>query len=128
LQAVSIIFIYMAQKKQQGEIIKNLLSHNVRLYREELGYTQEELAEKAGISPPFLGAIERGEKWPSPETLAGIAAGLKVNPYDLLKPENTVSRDINKLTEKMLKDIQKTVNQTVRMINVSLQDNSDTEK
>ncbi|GBU29249.1 hypothetical protein R84B8_02813 [Treponema sp. R8-4-B8] len=38
-----------------------------------------------------------------------------------------LSSDINKLTEKMLKDIQKTVNQTVRAINVSLQENSETE-
>ena len=118
----------MTRKKQQGESIRNLLGNNVRLYRENLGYTQEELAEKAGISPPFLGAIERGEKWPSPETLAGIAAGLKVNPYDLLKPEHNISCDINKLTEKMLKEIQKTVNQTVRAINVSLQENSESAK
>jgi transcriptional regulator with XRE-family HTH domain len=115
----------MVNKKQEGKCIKNLLSHNIRLYRENLGYTQEELAEKAGISPPFLGAIERGEKWPSPETLAGIAIGLTVNPYDLLKPEHYISRDINKLTEKMLNDIHKTVNQTVRAINVTLQGNSD---
>ncbi|MDR2942538.1 MAG: helix-turn-helix transcriptional regulator [Treponema sp.] len=99
----------------------------MRLYRKNSGLTQEELAEKAGVSPPFLGAIERGE-WPSPETLAGIAAGLKVNPYDLLKPEHNISRDINKLTEKMLKDIQKTVNQTIRTINVSLHGYSEPEK
>jgi len=70
-----------------------------------------------------LGSIERGEKWPSSETLAGIAIGLKVNPYDLLKPENTVSNDVHKLTEKMLQDIQSSVNQTVRAINISLQEN-----
>ncbi|MDR2701878.1 MAG: helix-turn-helix transcriptional regulator [Spirochaetaceae bacterium] len=118
----------MTQKKQQGETIKNLLSHNIRLYREIIGYSQEELAEKAGISPPFLGAIERGEKWPSPETLAGIATGLKVNPYDLFKPEHIISRDINRLTEKMLAEIKKTVNQTVKAINVSLQGNPEPEK
>ena len=112
-------------KKQQGDTIKNLLSYNVRLYRDNLGYTQEELAEKAGISPPYLGAVERGEKWPSPETLAGIAAGLKVNPYDLLKPEHNLSADINKLTEKMLKEIQKIVNLTIREINISKQENND---
>jgi transcriptional regulator with XRE-family HTH domain len=116
--------MYMTQKKQQGQVLKKLLSQNIRLYRDTLGYSQEELAEKASISPPFLGAVERGEKWPSPETLAGIAIGLKVNPYDLLKPEHIVSRDVNSLTEKMLKEIQKTVNQTVRAINVTLQDNS----
>lgn len=103
-----------------GETIKRLLSHNVRLYRETSGYSQEELAEMAGISPPFLGAIERGEKWPSPETLAGIAAGLKVNPYDLFKPEHIVSSNVHGLTEKMLQDIQATVNQTIRAINISL--------
>ncbi len=65
-------------KRQLGDTIKNLLSYNIRLYRDILGYTQEELAEKSGISAPYLGAIERGEKWPSPETLAGIAAGLKL--------------------------------------------------
>jgi transcriptional regulator with XRE-family HTH domain len=112
----------MTQKKNQGNILKTLLSQNVRLYRETIGFSQEELAEKAGISSPFLGAIERGEKWPGPETLAGIAAGLKVHPYDLFKPEQTVSRDINKLTEKMLQEIQTSVHQTVRAINVSLQE------
>jgi len=114
----------MKQKQKMGEAIKNLLSKNIRLYRETIGFSQEELAEKAEISPPFLGAIERGEKWPSPETLAGIAIGLKVNPYDLFKPEHIVSSDAHRLTEKMLQDIQITVNQTIRAINISLQENS----
>jgi len=114
----------MTPKKQLGETIKNLLSHNIRLYRETMGYSQEVLAEIAGISPPFLGAIERGEKWPSPETLAGIAMGLKVNPYDLFKPEHIVSGDVHRLTEKMLEEIQTSVNQTIRDINISLQENS----
>jgi len=114
----------MKQNTKMGEGIKNLLSHNIRLYRETTGLSQEELAEIAGISPPFLGAIERGEKWPSPETLTGIAMGLKVNPYDLFKPEHSVSSDVHELTEKMLQDIQTTVNQTLRAINVSLQKNS----
>jgi len=114
----------MKQKNKMGEAIKNLLSHNVRLYRETAGYSQEELAEIAGISPPFLGAIERGEKWPGPETLAGIAMGLKVNPYDLFKPEHIVSSDVHGLTEKMLQDIQTTVNQTIRAINISVKENS----
>jgi len=114
----------MKQKNKLGETIKNQLSQNIRLYRETIGLSQEQLAEIAEISPPFLGAIERGEKWPSPETLAGIAIGLKVNPYDLFKPEHIVSSDANRLTEKMLQDIQITVNQTIRAINISLQENS----
>ena len=75
------------------------------------------MAEKAGISVPFLGAIERGEKWPSPSTLAGIANGLNVNPYDLLKPEETTSQDIKKITSNLIKDITTLVNQSVKMMN-----------
>jgi len=112
----------MKQKNKLGETIKKLLSRNIRLYRLSIGLSQEKLAETAGISLTYLGSIERGEKWPSPETLAGIALGLKVNPYDLLKPEKTVSGDVHKLTEKMVQDIQTTVNQTIRAINVTLQE------
>ena len=113
----------MKQKQKMGEAIRNLLSKNIRLYRETIGFSQEELAEKAEISTTFMGAIERGEKWPSAETLAGIAMGLKVNPYDLFKPEHIISNDAHRLTEKMLQDIQTTVNQTIRAINISLQEN-----
>jgi transcriptional regulator with XRE-family HTH domain len=113
----------MKQKNKLGEAIKKLLSQNIRLHRTAIGLSQEKLAETAGISLTYLGSIERGEKWPSPETLAGIALGLKVNPYDLLKPENLVSNDVNRLTEKMLRDIQSTVNQTIRAINITLQEN-----
>jgi transcriptional regulator with XRE-family HTH domain len=118
----------MKHKNKKGEAIKKLLSQNIRLYRETIGFSQEKLAEIAGISPPFLGAIERGEKWPSSETLDGIATGLKVNPYDLLKPEHIVSVDVNKLTGKLVQDIQTAVNQTIRAINVTLQENEKTGK
>jgi transcriptional regulator with XRE-family HTH domain len=100
-----------------GEVLKSLLGINVKRFRVNSGLSQEELSEKAGISVPFLGAIERGEKWPSPYTLAGIAQGLGVNPYDMLKPEETVSRDIKKITSKLIKDITKLVNQSVKMMN-----------
>jgi len=112
----------MKQKTKMGEAIKKILSQNVRLYRETIGYSQEKIAEIAGISLTYYGSIERGEKWPSPETLSGIALGLKVNPYDLFKPENIVTIDVHKVTKKMLQDIQSTVNQTIRAINITLQE------
>ena len=101
----------------KGEVLKSLLGLNVKRFRVNTGLSQEELSEKAGISIPFLGAIERGEKWPSPVNLAGIAQGLGVNPYDLLKPEETASQDIKKITTKMIKDITVLVNQSVKMMN-----------
>ena len=46
--------------------------------------TQAKLAEKVGISPTFLGQIERGEKIPSLETIVNIAVTLNVTIDGLL--------------------------------------------
>ena len=115
----------MAAIKQHGEIIRKFLGQNIRLYRESMGFSQELLAEKAGISAPYLSSLERGEKWPGVDTLAGIALGLDVKPYDLFKPENVVSKDINRLAGKMLKEIEASVKRTVRDINLSIAENGE---
>ena len=107
------------QKKSggKGEVLKSLLGINIKRFRVNSGFSMEELAEKAEISVPFLGAIERGEKWPSPATLAGIAQGLEINPYDLLKPETLASQDIKKITSKLIEDITSIVNKSVKIMN-----------
>jgi transcriptional regulator with XRE-family HTH domain len=107
----------MTKKNNQGEALKALLSRNIKLYRVHSGLSQSELAEKAGISIPYLGAVERGDKWPSPATLAGIARSLGLEPYDLLKPENTSSREVRKTVAKLTKDISALVNETVKTLN-----------
>jgi len=106
----------MKKNTKNGEDLKVLLSQNIRRLREAAGYSQEELAEKAGISLPFLGAIERGEKWPRPSTLAGIAHGLDVNPYILIKPEHDAAHDITEITAKLVQDIHTAVNHSVKAI------------
>jgi transcriptional regulator with XRE-family HTH domain len=105
------------QNSGQGVRLRRLLSSNIKQFRLNSGLTQENLAEKAGISVPFLGALERGDKWPSPDTLAGIAYGLEVEPYDLLKPEDAVTRDVKKVIAKLASDIEKTANHSVNMLN-----------
>jgi transcriptional regulator with XRE-family HTH domain len=106
----------MDKNSKNGEALKTLLSQNIRRLREAAGYSQEELAEKAGISLPFIGAIERGEKWPRPSTFAGIARGLDVNAYILIKPENNASVELTEISAKLIKDINIAVNNSVKAI------------
>jgi transcriptional regulator with XRE-family HTH domain len=47
--------------------------------RNERGLTQEQLAERAGISIDFLSLIERGKSSPSFENLDELADALKVS-------------------------------------------------
>jgi transcriptional regulator with XRE-family HTH domain len=48
----------------------------IRRYRQWKRMSRRELAQRAGVSPVFLGEIERGEKDPSSHTLCLIAAAL----------------------------------------------------
>ena len=61
----------------------------IRHLRREQGMTQEVLAERCGISVPFLGHIERGTRKMSLETLAGIPGALTVSADELLFGERS---------------------------------------
>ncbi len=47
--------------------------------------SQEKLAHLSGIHATFVGAIERGEKSVSLETLEGLARGLGIPPWELVR-------------------------------------------
>ena len=118
----------MNKNGRKGEALKALVSSNIKRFRENSGFSQQEMAEKAGISVPYLGAIERGEKWPSPATFSGIACGLGVEPYDLMKPENASSQEVKKITEKLIKDITTLVNQSAKKMNTVVRESIKTDK
>ena len=61
------------------------LGRRVRQRRVMLQLTQEELAEKAGISCSFVGHIERGEKKFSIGTLVALCNAMEVSPNYLLQ-------------------------------------------
>lgn len=61
------------------------LGRNIKKRRDKLGLTQQELAEKLGISLNFLGKIEVAFSKPSLDTLIKIANGLDISVSDLCK-------------------------------------------
>ena len=58
---------------------------NLRRKRHEQHMTQEDLAERAGLSARYVGAIERGDVSASVTVLGQIAEALGVEPGDLLR-------------------------------------------
>jgi transcriptional regulator with XRE-family HTH domain len=64
--------------------LHSLLVRNLKRYRTLLGITQAELAEKAGISVGYVGEVEMGRKFPSPEKLEALAKALELRPFRLL--------------------------------------------
>jgi transcriptional regulator with XRE-family HTH domain len=69
------------------KVCRELLSRNIKRFRGRLGFSQLDLALELDISTTFLSDIELGNKWVSPKTLARIAKTLKIEVYELFKPE-----------------------------------------
>jgi transcriptional regulator with XRE-family HTH domain len=57
----------------------------VRALREEQGLTQDQLAERAGVSATYIGFIERGDNVPTLTVILQIASALEVRSSDLLR-------------------------------------------
>lgn len=65
--------------------LKEVMARNLRRIRHAKNLTQEELADRAGLSMRYVGAIERGDVSASVTVLGQIADALKVDPGELLK-------------------------------------------
>jgi len=87
---------------------RELLSRNIKRYRDRLGLSQLHFALELGISATFLSDIETGKKWVSPQTLAQIAKALKIEIYELFKPELNIRDDVSAAIAKYLDDVDET--------------------
>ena len=69
--------------------ILNVFGENVRMFRQRLGFSQEELATRAGLHRTYIGMIERAEKNITLVNIEKIANALGVRISDLLIDSNT---------------------------------------
>lgn len=74
-----------------GDIIKK--------YRNEKGFTQKSLAEKANISRSYLADLENNRYNPSLDVLKAIAKALNVNSSMLLAEKFDAENDVSQLKE-----------------------------
>lgn len=72
-----------AKKTKRAEAVQ--FGEVVRRCREERGLTQDQLAERAGITGTYVGFIERGDSVPTLTVVLQIAEALKVRPAELLR-------------------------------------------
>lgn len=73
----------MTQMRSNAKLPRQL-GNRVQKLRKQSNLTQEELAEKIGVSRAYMGYIEQGRNAPSLEVLEKLARALKVKPSDLL--------------------------------------------
>ncbi|UWQ01040.1 helix-turn-helix domain-containing protein [Aliiroseovarius crassostreae] len=66
--------------------LRDIVARNMRKLRAERGWSQEYLANEAGLNRTYLSAVERSEQNISIDNLYRVAEGLGVEAWTLLKP------------------------------------------
>lgn len=64
--------------------MRKLVGDNCARLRKERGWTQEELAERSGLTQQYLSDLERGKRNPTIVTIYEIAQALEVSHLELL--------------------------------------------
>lgn len=64
--------------------IRRQLARNLKRLRTEKGWSQEELAEQAGLHRTYVSGVERGVRNPTITIVATLAKALGVAPAELL--------------------------------------------
>lgn len=68
---------------RKNAVLPRTLGKKLKRARSQVDMTQEDLADKVGLSRAYIGFIEQGRNVPSIETLQKIANALKVKLSDL---------------------------------------------
>lgn len=82
----------------------------IRRLRREANLTLEQLSERSGLTPHFIGSIELGQRDPSISTLKAIAGALGVPVGPLLGEQPPVSPkaiEMGRMFDKVPKTLQK---------------------
>jgi len=72
--------------------IREVLARNLRIYRQERGLSQEELAHRAEIDRTYISALERCVYAASIDVVDRLAVALDVEAVELLKRVPSVDR------------------------------------
>jgi len=64
---------------------RHLLAQNIRVKREQQGFSQEKLGELSGLHRTYIGMIERGGQNVSIDNIERIAMALSCDTFELLR-------------------------------------------
>jgi transcriptional regulator with XRE-family HTH domain len=115
---------------EKPEKIRRIFAQNIKKRRENLGLSQEKLAESAGLSVQTINTIEGCRMWVSDKTLARLAKVLNIEIFQLFIPYQAEKGDLNlspaslllELRQKIMNDVDEFSTHIDFRINEALKD------
>jgi transcriptional regulator with XRE-family HTH domain len=100
--------------EENGDNIRDILARNIKENRRKNGLSQDKLAEKAGISTPFVAMIEVSRKFPTPDVLDKIAYALNIKTWQLFTVPPPLGEEMERLHADIVKNIEQVVANAVK--------------
>jgi transcriptional regulator with XRE-family HTH domain len=91
--------------------IREVLAKNIKVYRRKSGFSQDKLAELAGISSQYLATVETCRKFPTPEVLERIAKSLEIETHELFAAAHASQDELEKLKQDIWQEIRQNLRQ-----------------
>ena len=92
--------------------IREVLASNIKEYRRKHGFSQDRLAELAGISSQYLATVETCRKFPTPEVLERLAEALGIETHELFTFASTPQKELEKLRQDIIGEVVKTIKES----------------
>ena len=92
--------------------IRDVLAINIKEYRRKYGFSQDKLAELAGISSQYLATVETCRKFPTPEVLDRLANALGIETHELFSFISSPQKELEKLRQDIIGEVVKTIKQS----------------
>jgi len=92
--------------------IREVLANNLKKHRRKFNFSQDKLAEAAGISSQYLATVETCRKFPTPEVLDRLADALNLETYELFTYYPSPHNELEKLRQEIIGEVIKAIKQS----------------
>jgi transcriptional regulator with XRE-family HTH domain len=96
--------------------IRGVLAGNIKRYRKGCGLSQEGLAKKVSSATGYIGMIERGKQFPSPQMLERLADALHVDTPDLFAKQALPITSTTQFYHELITDFEKLLAEKIKRL------------
>jgi transcriptional regulator with XRE-family HTH domain len=96
--------------------LREIFAKNLREKRRKCGFSQEKLAEKAGISTHYLAMMEISRNFPTSEILERLAGAMEIEVYELFLLDFSPRAELERLRQDIVGEIKQLVGEALEQI------------